>query len=187
MDTGRLVSRTTIDASTGQLRMAGYMPTNANNFATLPCPTVDPSNQFLYIGSFLNQPSHTGEIQIYSIDPVAGTLTPAPGSPFPIPDPIGCIQFEPQGKFGYASTVVNGTTQLLAYSRDAISGALARINSISLNSTALQVAVDPLGKYLYVATIALTSAVPAQAYGYSVDPSWMPRMVRTLLRWKVLQ
>jgi 6-phosphogluconolactonase (cycloisomerase 2 family) len=171
MDTGRLLSRTTIDASTGQLRMAGYMPTNANNFATLPCPTVDPSNQFLYIGSFLNQPSHTGEIQIYSIDPVAGTLTPAPGSPFPIPDPIGCIQFEPQGKFGYASTVVNGTTQLLAYSRDAISGALARINSISLNSTALQVAVDPLGKYLYVATIALTSAAPAQAYGYSVDPS----------------
>jgi 6-phosphogluconolactonase (cycloisomerase 2 family) len=170
---GRLVSRTTIDAVTGQLRMAGYMQTNSNNSAASPCQTTDPSNQFLYVGSFLNSSTPGGEIQIYSIDQSAGSLTPVLGGPFAIPDPIGCIQFEPTGKFGYANTVVNGTNQLLTYSRDSNSGALTRINSISLNSTALQVAVDPLGKYLYVTTIALTnpSTVPAQAYGYSIDSS----------------
>src|SRR5258708_38355000 len=170
---GRLVSRTTIDANTGQFRMAGYLRPNSNNTAASPCQTTDPSNQFLYLGSFLNSSSPGGEIQIYAIDQSAGSLTPVPGRPFAIPDPIGCIQFEPQGKFGYTSTVVNGTTQLLTYSRDSNSGTLSRINSISLNSTALQVAVDPLGKYLYLATIALTipSTVPAQAYGYSIDSS----------------
>jgi len=171
-DAGRLVSRTTIDANTGQLRMAGYLPTNSNNSAASPCQTTDPSNQFLYVGSFLNT-SQSGEIQIYGIDQSGGSLTPVSGSPFAVPDPIGCIQFEPQGKFGYTGTVVNGTNQLLTYSRDSNTGTLSRINSISLNSTALQVAVDPLGKYLYLATIALTtpSTVPAQAYGYSIDSS----------------
>ncbi len=170
-DAGRLVSRTTIDASTGQLRMAGYIKTSANNLAAFPCQTTDPSNQFLYVGSFLNSSTPGGEIQIYSIDRVAGTLTPVTGSPFAIPDPVGCIQFEPTGSFGYSGTVVNGTNQLLTYSRDSSSGALSKINSITLNSTALQVAVDPLGKYLYVATIAQTSptALPAQAYGYTID------------------
>src|SRR6266481_6048654 len=168
---GQLVSRTTIDANTGQLRMAGYIPTNSNNSAAFPCQTTDPSNQFLYVGTVLNSATPGGEIQIYSIDPIAGILTPVTGSPFAIPDPIGCIQFEPTGSFGYSSTVVNGTNQLLSYSRDSSSGALSKLNPITLNSTALQVALDPLGKYLYVATIALTSptAVPAQAYGYAID------------------
>jgi 6-phosphogluconolactonase (cycloisomerase 2 family) len=165
-NSGRILSKATIDSGTGQLRMAGYMTTNANNVA-FPCETTDPSSQFLYVGTAVN--STSGEILIYSIDQAIGTLTPLTGSPFPATAPIGCIQFEPNGKFGYVSSIDNGTTELLTYSRDANTGTLSLINTISLNSTALQVAVDPLGKYLYAATIALTN--PAQAYGYSIDSS----------------
>jgi len=172
-DAGRLVSRTTVDASTGQLRMAGYMQTSASNNEAAPCPTTDPSGQFLYVGSFLNSASPTGEIQIYGIDQVTGSLAAVVGSPFAVADPIACIQFEPTGKFGYATSVVNGTTELVTFSRDTNSGMLTRINPISLNSTALAVAIDPIGKYLFAATIALANPVPttAQAYGYTIDAS----------------
>jgi 6-phosphogluconolactonase (cycloisomerase 2 family) len=170
-DAGRLVSRTTIDASSGQLRMAGYMPTNALNSETAACPTTDPSGQFLYVSSLLNIPNPTGEVQIYTIDQTAGSLTAVVGSPFPIADPIECIQFEPTGKFGYATSVVNGSTELVTFSRNTNTGMLTRMSPILLNSTALAVAIDPIGKYLYAATIALTSPTPttAQAYGYKID------------------
>jgi 6-phosphogluconolactonase (cycloisomerase 2 family) len=170
-DAGRLVSRTTVDASSGQLRMAGYVQTSASNSEAAPCPTTDPSGQFLYVGSFLNSASPTGEIQIYGIDQVTGSLAPVVGSPFAIADPIACIQFEPTGKFGYATSVVNGTTELVTFSRDTSSGMLTRLNPISLNSTALAVAIDPIGKYLFAATIALASpaTTTAQAYGYTID------------------
>ncbi len=172
-DAGHLVSRTTVDASTGQLRMAGYMPTSARNNEAAPCPTTDPSGQFLYVGSFLNIVSPTGEIQVYGIDQVTGSLATVTGSPFAVADPIACIQFEPTGKFGYATSVIDGTTHLVTFSRDANSGMLTQTNSISLNSTALAVAIDPIGKYLFAATIVFANptSTAAQAYGYTINAS----------------
>jgi 6-phosphogluconolactonase (cycloisomerase 2 family) len=171
-DAGHLVSRTTVDASTGQLRMAGYTTSASNNEAA-PCPTTDPSGQFLYVGSFLNSVSPTGEIQVYGIDQITGSLASVTGSPFAVADPIACIQFEPTGKFGYATSVIDGTTHLVTFSRDANSGMLTQTNSISLNSTALAVAIDPIGKYLFAATIVFANptSTAAQAYGYTINAS----------------
>src|SRR5258708_5552847 len=67
-DAGHLMSRTTVDASTRQLRMAGYMPTSARNNEAAPCPTTDPSGQFPYVASFLTMMSPTRESQVYGID-----------------------------------------------------------------------------------------------------------------------
>jgi hypothetical protein len=53
-NSGRILSKATIDSGTGQLRMAGYMTTNANNVA-FPCETTDPSSQFLYVGTAVNR------------------------------------------------------------------------------------------------------------------------------------
>ena len=163
---GRIISRATIDPGTGQLRMAGNVITNANNLA-FTCETTDPSHQFLYLSATVAGGSPPGEMLIYSIDQNTGALTAILGSPFATTAPIGCIQFERTGKFGYASSIIDGTNQLLAYSRDAGTGALTQISNITLNGTALKVAVDPQGQYLYAATIALSN--PAQAYGYSID------------------
>src|SRR5260370_16369648 len=41
--------------------LAGYIKTSANNLAAFPCQTTDPSNQFLYVGSFLNSSTPGGE------------------------------------------------------------------------------------------------------------------------------
>lgn len=174
----RLVSRATVDAKTGKLRLAGYVhtSTSSTNTPDFACPTTDPSNRFLYVSSAVSplaSTATTGEIDIYAIDQSTGALTPLAGSPFALNDPIGCIQFERTGQFGYASSTVDGTSHLVTFSRNASTGILTLINSISLNSTAVQIAMDPLGQYLFTSTIVFTNPPqsPAQAYGYTIDSS----------------
>lgn len=170
-DTGRLMSRSTIDATTSQLRMLGYIPTNANNFAVFPCLTTDPSAKFLYVGSTVNSGgSLTGEIQIYSIDNVTGTLTPLLGSPFSIASGADCIEFEPSGRFGFAADGANSSTNLLTFSRDTAAGTLTLQTTSDLGLVPTRPAVDPLGTYLYLAAFA-TDLRSATALGFSIDPA----------------
>lgn len=148
---GRLASKAIIDSNSGQPRMAGYIPTGANNDATFPCPTTDPSNKFLYVGSAVsNGQSLSGELQGYSLDPVSGGLTPLTGSPFPQTAPVGCIDFEPTGEFAFAANNVNSSTYLLTHSQDANTGELTLVNSTNLPGAPTRAAIDPLGQYLYV-------------------------------------
>jgi 6-phosphogluconolactonase (cycloisomerase 2 family) len=174
----RLVSRATVEPGTGKLRQAGYVQTPSSDGSRVPvsrCPTADPSNKFLYIGSTLTviaTGSTTGEIDGYTIDQTTGTLTPLASGPMTIADPITCIQFEPTGKFGYA-TSSNLTTDLVSFSQDPNTGVLTQIGSITLNNPPTGVAIDPLGKYLFTATVPFTNppTAPAQAYGYAIDPA----------------
>ena len=168
-DTGRLMSQANIDAATGQLRMMGYIPTRANNFEAFPCSTIDPSTGFLYVGSAVNNGSLTGEIQIYNIDHVTGKLTPLGGSPFPIANAMDCIEFEPSGKFGFAANGVNSSTQLLTFSRDSVVGTLALQTAADIGGIPTRPALDPLGKYLYLAAFG-TGFTTASALGFSIDP-----------------
>jgi len=167
---GRLASKAIIDSVSGQLHMAGYIQTAANNYAVFPCPTTDPSNNFLYVGSSVNNGGLSGEIQIYKLDPVGGTLTPLTGSPFSQTAPTGCIDFEPSGKFAYAASATNGSTELLTFSPDASTGALTLLNTTNLLGIPTRPAVDPIGKYLYLAAFS-SNFRTASALGYSIDPS----------------
>jgi 6-phosphogluconolactonase (cycloisomerase 2 family) len=170
-DAGRLVSKAVIDSGSGQLRMSAYIPTGADNYSSFHCATTDPQGRFLYVGAAAGYPTLSGEIQIYSIDPVQGVLTPIPNSPFPQAAPVDCLEFEPTGKFAYAASSVNSSTGLLTYAvASGSSGALTLVNSMNLPGTPTRVAVDPLGQYLYF--VAFTNGFHnASAYGYNINSS----------------
>jgi 6-phosphogluconolactonase (cycloisomerase 2 family) len=167
----RLVSRSSIDAVTGQLRMIGYQATGANNVSAADCATTDPEGQYLYLAHLVGLPTDPlGQVEIYKIDGSSGSLTALSGSPFALTAPVGCIQFEPSGRFGYATASLNNTNnQLVTYSRDPATGMLQQTGSISLPNAAWGVAIDPLGQYLYLATAYLGSGTTSAAYGYSID------------------
>jgi 6-phosphogluconolactonase len=167
-ESSSLAVKAIIDPSSGIPHMAGFIPTGviAGAFA---CPTTDPLNQFLYVGSFdTGNQVPAGEVQIYSIDPASGDLSAVAGSPFAFNPGGGCIDFEPTGKFGYASVDVNSTTLLLTYSRNSITGGLTVVNSANLGGVPARVAIDPLGKYLYV-DIFTNGFLSAAALGFSID------------------
>jgi 6-phosphogluconolactonase (cycloisomerase 2 family) len=169
-DAGRVASKAVIDSASGQLHMTGYIPTGANNYAGFHCPTMDPANKFLYVASSVNNGGLTGEIQIYTIDPIRGGLIALAGSPFSQPAPVDCLEFEPTGKFAYAASATNGATQLLTYSADSVTGALTLVNLTNLIGVPSRVAMDPLGKYLYIVTFS-NSFQQAEALGYGIDSS----------------
>jgi 6-phosphogluconolactonase (cycloisomerase 2 family) len=168
----RSITRSSIDASTGQLRMIGYQLTGANYRSAFDCTTTDPDGQYLYVAHMVNSTDPgdpPGQVEIYQIDEASGSLTALLGSPFPLTIPLGCIEFEPNGRFGYAADPVsNGSGQLVTFSRDAATGMLTQIGSIDLGGAALNIAMDPLGQYLYVATIYVGNG-PAEAFGYAID------------------
>ena len=163
-----LASKAIIDSSSGVPHMAGFIPTGVVN-GNFPCPTTDPLNQFLYVGSSdtANQ-LPAGTVQIYSIDPASGNLSALAGSPFAFDPGGGCIDFEPTGKFGYATVGVNSTTLLLTYTRDSITGGLTLTNSMNLGGVPFREAIDPLGQYLYV-DIFTNNFGSAAALGFSID------------------
>ena len=171
----RTLSRSTMDASTGQLRLIGYQLTGANNYSSGDCATTDPDGQYLYVAHVVNstvQSDPAGQAEIYRIDSSTGGLAPLTGSPFPLSAPVGCIQFEPSGHFGYATASLNNTNnQLVTFSRDPGTGLLTSVGSISLPNAAFGVAMDPLGVYLYIATEYFGSNAPSEAFGYTIDPT----------------
>jgi 6-phosphogluconolactonase (cycloisomerase 2 family) len=169
-DDGRLTSKADIDSGSGQLRMAGYIQTGANNYASFPCPTTDPWESFLYVGSSVSNGGLSGEIQMYSIDPETGRVTPLIDSPAVQTAPVGCIDFEPTGKFAYAASGTNGSTTLLTYTADPGTGILTLLNSTNLSGVPTRVAVDPIGKYLYLVVFSSNFST-ASALGYSIDTS----------------
>jgi 6-phosphogluconolactonase len=169
-DAGRVASKAVINSSSGQLRMTGYIQTGANGYASFHCPTTDRAGKFLYVGSSVNSGALSGEIQIYTIDAVAGYLTALAGSPFAQATPVGCLDFEPTGKYAYAANAVDSSTQLLTFSADSTTGALTLLNSMTLTGVPSRVTIDPLGQYLYL--VAFTNNYQsASALGYSIDAS----------------
>ncbi|HET9791673.1 MAG TPA: Ig-like domain-containing protein, partial [Candidatus Angelobacter sp.] len=63
-DTGRTISKGIIDPVDGHVRMGGYIATQSTN-GIFPCATVDPTQQFLYVASSINNGALSGEVQMY--------------------------------------------------------------------------------------------------------------------------
>ncbi len=166
---GRVASKAVIDSGSGQLHMAGYIPTGANNYSSFHCATTDPEEKYLYVGaSIFDGQNLSGEVQIYSVDPATGSLTTLPGSPFPQATPVQCIDFEPTGRFGYATTNTSDATEFLTFSVDPVTGMLTLLNSDNLSLVPSRAAIDPLGKYLYLVGFS-NDFSSASALGYSID------------------
>ena len=171
-DEGLEMSRATVDANNGQIRMEGYIPTTPPGVAAVStafhCDNMEPAGQFLYDGSGVVVGPLTGQIQIYSADAATGTLSPLPNSPFSEPSPVGCIDFDPTGQFAFASSNIDNATQILTFSKNSSTGALTLLNSMDVGGTPTRVAVDPFGKYIYT-SIFSNGFRDAAAAGYVLD------------------
>lgn len=162
--TGR-VSVFTIDSSTGALTSVGT-PLDTGDFATSSV-TVDPSGKFVYVasqgtGDIGDTP---GSVSMYSINPATGALTPI-GTPVATGDfGPSSVAVDPTGKFAYVANTgsdadgaplfcgsvstfdIDGSTGSLTSS-----GIIFAPGAASPGSCSPQwVAVDPTGKFAYVA------------------------------------
>jgi lactonase family protein with 7-bladed beta-propeller/IPT/TIG domain-containing protein len=135
---------------------------------------IDPFGKFLYT---VNQNSITGRVDIsgMSISPGSGALTAIPGSPFfsqqvggtgnsLAPDPLGRFIYILAGGniSGYSINPTNGVLSLLA--------GFPLTASQEIGSTSM--AVDPSGKFLYIASSVSQPAIgsgPPVVYGYAIN------------------
>ena len=171
-DAGQDISRLTINASSGQPRYAGYQSTRTYNNAGFGCITTDPSNHYVYVTTQVSEGSgYSGLIVAYTLDATTGTLSPFPRNPYAIAEAPGCIQFEPSGNFAYATPGIEEVSPNLVTMAKDSSGNLSVVSSLTLPSYPGGLAIDPLGKFLYVVAEAITAGSPAYAYGYTIDPS----------------
>jgi 6-phosphogluconolactonase (cycloisomerase 2 family) len=171
---GRDLTRMAVNANTGQPQFLGYQQTG--NFTNIgpSCLTMDPAGERAYLASQVLASSgsgYTGLINVYTINAATGQLTSYPGNPFPVAEPVGCINFEPGGKFAYAVTPIGNSGNALATFSVNSDGTLTLADSITLPGAPGGLVIDPLGKFLYVPTISTAVGQTAYAYGYSIDPS----------------
>lgn len=171
-DAGRDISRLTLNAATGQPQYLGYQSTNAYNNIGFGCLSIDPSDKYAYLTTQTQDSSsgaYAGQISTYSVNAITGALKVMPGSPYALSEPIGCVQFLPGGNFAYATNgIEEGNNEFVTLAKDS-SGNLSIINSITLPSTPAGLAIDPQGKFLYVASEAITAGGEAYIYGYAID------------------
>jgi len=150
-----------INASSCALTKIGDFPPISLNFTFL-APTavaVHPSGNFLYMTSL------TGAVACFIIAPTTGALSPCAGSPAPAGLLTNSIALYPTGSFAYATN--QGSANVSGYSVDFAAGNLAPVagspfgdacNSPGTCSPSA-IALDPLGKFAYVANSDATVCV----------------------------
>jgi hypothetical protein len=144
------VSAYTIDSTTGALS-----PVPGSPFATGADPesvAVDPSGKFAYVTSY------SGTVSVYTINSITGDLIPAPGSPFAANLSPVSVAVDPSGKFAYVANYCgNGGCSIgavSAFNINTTTGALTPVPGSPYATGAVPntVAVDPSGKFVYVAS-----------------------------------
>ena len=121
----------------GSLATIAFHPTGAfvyASFAALPAPAI------------------SGGIRCYAVDRTSGAPTEVAGSPFATTLRGGAVVLHPSGKFLYDGGAF--ATGVHAFTVDAATGALTAIAGspfpgANSDPTAIDVAVDPRGQYLY--------------------------------------
>lgn len=119
------VSAYTINAANGSLVSAGTATAGTNPNSV----TVDPTGKFVYVANFLSN-----DISAYTINASTGALTPIDADPitggiqnFPAVFKPNSVVVDPSGKFAYVANF--GTNNISAYSIDASTGVLTKINA----------------------------------------------------------
>ncbi len=104
---------------------------------------LDPLGRFLYIGGNKSQ-----LIEGFAIDPVTGTLSPCPASPYFLSGVPYAAEVHPSGDFLY---VLNQWDELDAFTIDAVTGELFMINGapFPLGPDAMDLAIHPDGGELF--------------------------------------
>jgi YVTN family beta-propeller protein len=155
------VSMYTINPTTGALASLGPpMPTNDENTDYV---TVDPSGKYAYVASSGNVwDIDFGSILTVAINPTTGALTPTTGGINATgingtPQLFNSVALDPSGKFAYAADggafpagSFGGSSSVSMYTVSSTTGALTSIGMIAAEQP-VSVAVDPSGKFVYVA------------------------------------
>lgn len=164
------VSGYTVDASSGALT-----PIAGPAFAAGTIPvwvTADPFGRFAYVSN-----SGSNDVSAYKVDRTTGALSAVAGSPFPAGTGPISGTVDPFGAFLY---VTNGTSNdLSAYSIDPATGALTPISGspYALQGLAFfdpqgstnTIAMDPSGRFLYVAVNDGTGAAVIVGYTREIN------------------
>jgi YVTN family beta-propeller protein len=170
------VSMYTINPTTGALASIGPPVPTYDISATFGSVTVDPSGKFVYVTNpgDIWAPDY-GSVVMYTIDATTGALTSTgtingncPGLCFP-----SSMVVDPSGKFAYflvGATGAGFAYNFAMYTIDATTGALTSIGSIAAGEgLPYEVAVDPAGKFVYVATLSGTVGVPGSVFVYAIN------------------
>ncbi len=157
-----VVAGYTIDSSTGALSLLSGSPyTAGDNPWSI---TVDPTGRFAYTTNLT-----TDDISAFSIDPLSGELTPIGTTPAGN-GPVS-IDIDPSGRFAYVANTafVSGSGFFVsAFSIDPYTGMLSELSGspYTAGNGPISIAVDPLGKYVYVANLTSNNVLT-----YSINQS----------------
>ena len=156
-----------IDATSGALASVGSVAAGSNPASI----SVTPSGKLAYVANSGTSVVGTGSVTAYKIDATLGTLTEVAGSPFVTGTNPSDITVDPSGKFVYVTNRVyysiytaNQPGYVSAYAIDSTTGALTFVNSVATANGPSSVAIDPSGKFAYVA-----NAVSANISAYKIN------------------
>ena len=148
-------------------------PANANPITAV----VHPSGKFVYIVNEQRFGTTTGNISVYSIDPVTGHLTPRGTSADLLGPPATAIAFTPSGRFAFVTYIPapSGSTTFFdtvdAFSVDPSTGLLTGpVSSAGTGDNPWAVAVTPKGNAAYVASLGVQGSVN-DLTRYTIDPT----------------
>ncbi len=154
------VSAYTIDAASGQ--PSATLPTSAAGVEPVAL-ALHPRLPFAYVADRAGQ-----ALEVDQVDPASGALTPN-GPVVALTGNPWSLAIEPSGRFLYVArrnVVLADDGWLSTYAIDPTSGALDFVNEFQLPPKPTFVGVEPLGRWVYVATIGGNSTIQA----FSIDP-----------------
>jgi 6-phosphogluconolactonase (cycloisomerase 2 family) len=152
-----------VDQSTGAL---AALPNSPFDTGGRPCTIVfHPSGGFVFASFVSIAPAGNGGIRAFAIDAASGAPTEVAGSPFATTGNVrgGGMVLDPDGKFLYI-----GSSNVLGFSIDRDTGGLSALAGFPVpggnsDSTAIDLAVEPRGRYLYATSNLGT------VHGYGID------------------
>ena len=155
------ISAYSIDRSTGALTAIAGSPFTMGSF--LSRVAADPLGRFIYA-------LDSQGVFVLSIG-AGGTLTPVAGSPLALNPPPSAIAADPRGQFVLVTqrTSFFGQSDTVASYRVGSNGSLTAVGSpvaIGEFASPADVAVDPGGRWVYVANLSADSTS-----GFSLDPT----------------
>ena len=154
------VSAYAIDPNTGALTEITGSPFAAGG--TSFSVAVDPTGTYAYVANW-----GSNNVSAYAINFSTGALTEITGSPFTAgTNPIS-VAVDPTSKFAYVVNYTDGTVS--AYTINSSTGALTEITGSPFaaggaGALSFSVAVDPTGKFAYVANGGFMDAGTVSAY-----------------------
>ncbi|MGA7158406.1 MAG: Ig-like domain-containing protein [Acidobacteriaceae bacterium] len=175
-DAGRSLTRMAVDGPSGQPRFEGYSFTVQSNAVGFPCLSVDPSGTHAYLTDQVTNTGgsgYSGTVEIYTVNATTGALQPLAGNPHPVNYALGCLAFDPSGKYAYAASGIDEVSGELGEFEVNSDATLTLNNTIGYPYSPTGVVVDPIGRYVYVNVVDIPEGTlgSSELYGYSLDES----------------